>query len=529
MKIRARFSILTLILLTFVFSMANGQTTSQQYAYLLKKLDGSAEIMLVNPMTLEATTLASILVNEGESIVTGFLSPTEEWIALEINTNETSALRIYNLINREIVSIVEDFAFPLRPQLANIDFDIFAWAPNGRYLAFHYQTGKETQSTYLYDLDTRRLTNLGRTNTNQYRLRWSSDSSRLALFSMNCEIQGCSHASLDIFDTATSLLSATIDISEFAGNSSNELVNFCQLRWNPDGTKLSFLDFCDSSALGTPREMQIVDTASKYIVQATSLTPSDVSPAESLFNIIIDSLWVDNSTLLMGIESVTGELNFSDGAITATNISNAQYSSLYNYQTQIVSVVDSRRLGKWARANHQILGYLVYQYADDPVLGLHIADASVEIGIFDGQKFTPQVAGPSGCYLQWNGQNTLLAYIEKNHLVTALCPPAFETLVFLDNSGVRRFNTMGNSVALGWFTGGGDIPIPTLAPTPIVTFTPTPSVSCATTIPVGDLIALVNAISAANTNGDSHDIICLAPDQHIHFHSGQQQYRAAGH
>ena len=51
---------------------------------------------------------------------------------------------------------------------------------------------------------------------------------------------------------------------------------------------------------------------------------------------------------------------------------------------------------------------------------------------------------------------------------------------------------------------------PTYTFTPTVTFTPTPSVTCMATIEESDALGLVNAITAANANGMSLDIICLS-------------------
>lgn len=262
--------------------MTSAQTETQLYIYLDKPLDGPASVVGVNPDTLETTVLASIPVSEGEGIWTGFLSPAGEWIALAIGRTGSSALRLYNLDSGEVVSVIENFMFPRRPLTIASYFETFAWSPNGAYLAFHSATDQEGQTTYLYNLSTRTLTHLGMTNTNQYQLTWSPDSTRLALFSMECEMRGCVRAALDIFDAATSTLQRTIDLTAFAGNDGTEAVNFCQLHWSPNNIVISFVGTCDSSLLGAAREVQVVDIGHESITQATTLTPTDVAPANSL-------------------------------------------------------------------------------------------------------------------------------------------------------------------------------------------------------------------------------------------------------
>ncbi len=56
---------------------------------------------------------------------------------------------------------------------------------------------------------------------------------------------------------------------------------------------------------------------------------------------------------------------------------------------------------------------------------------------------------------------------------------------------------------------------PTATFTP--TFTPTPSPTCTVTVAAGDVLGLVDAINAANGNGDSADTICLEDSIYTFF------------
>lgn len=261
-------------------------------------------------------------------------------------------------------------------------------------------------------------------------------------------------------------LEHSVDLLQYTGNQYTESVNFCEVHWSTDSATISFLDYCDGSAIGTPREMQIIDVTSERIVQVTSLTPTNVPPVNSLFNAVLDAVWVNNTYLLMGVESVTGELNFSDSTITSTNTSSSHYSSVYNHQTQSVSVIDSRRLGLWAHANDLLVAYLVYLYSPNldnlPVL----SGGRVELARFDGQTLTPLAEGPSGCMLSWNRNADTLAYVQRDVAAVRLCEANFDTLNFLTSTQLQSFvlSQGQQAAALGWFTQSEDIA--TATPTP---------------------------------------------------------------
>jgi WD40 repeat protein len=443
------------------------QSGTQQFAYLTIDSSGIATVRLVNPTTLETSSLITISGNAGESIRAAFLSPSNEWLMVQFFTGESSSLRRFDLISGEVVSVIDNILFPNRPLTISSDFNVFAWSPNGQYAAFHTKVGESGQNLYLYNLQSRTLTNLGSQGINQYQLSWSPDGNQLAVISLGCNVQACTHASLDIYHAVNLEQEHSIDLTAHAGNQGAERLNFCELRWNTDGTALSFVDYCDGSGLGTPREIQVVDLSTETIVQATTLTPTNIEPANSLFTASVDTQWLDHSNLLIGIRSLTGELFGSSGTI-------ATYTARYDQASQSDSTIDSRRLGKWERANNQLLAYLVYIYslnADDfPVL----TDASVEIGSFDGQAFHTQATGPSGCFLSWNRSADILAYIEREIAAVPLCEPTFDRLNFLRIDGLSTFIPEQKSLALGWFTRREDVATPTPTPTETATSTPTP-------------------------------------------------------
>jgi hypothetical protein len=459
-----------LIVYTFVLMIVTltirlqAQSGTQQFAYLTIDSSEGSTVWLVNPTTLETSPLISISGNAGERISAAFLSPASEWLMLQFFTEESSSLRVFNLITGEVVSVIDNILFPNRPLTINSDFNVFAWSPNGQYVAFHTQVGDSGQNLYLFNLQSRTLTNLGNEDLNQYQLSWSGDGNQLAVISLGCDEQACTHASLDIYRVSNLEQVYSIDLTAYAKNQFTELINFCELHWNTDGTAISFVDYCDGSALGAPREIQVVDLSSETIIQATALTPTDIDPAVSLFTAVIDTQWLDHSSLLMGIESLTGELFVSSGTITT-------YTALYDRASQFVSMVDSRRLGQWERANNQDFAYLVYRYSVNADNLSVLADASVEIGSLDGQVFHTHAIGPSGCFLSWNRATDILAYIDREVTAVTLCEPTFDLLNFLTVDELSTFVPQQESLALGWFTSRENVA--TATPTLTATHTPT--------------------------------------------------------
>ncbi|MCA9904417.1 MAG: PD40 domain-containing protein [Anaerolineae bacterium] len=442
----------TVLIAALGLSEVQGQEAHEQYAYMKYETDGSASIVLVDPMTLETTTLTTIAVSGDESIAAGHLSPTGDWIVLSVYSDQSLALRLFNLRTHEVVSVIDDYTFPRRPEIYSGEFVVFAWSPDGRYLAFHRQTGEEQQAALLYDTVAHTLTDLAAPDTNQYQLSWSPDSSRVALFSMMCGHLDCTRAAIDIYDAASATLASSIDLRAFSKNAFGEASNFCELRWNTDGTRLSFFDYCDPSGLGPPREVQVVDLASGTITPATHLTPTYPEPARSVFTATVDTIWADSQTLLIGTRASEGEIIVSaEGKISVSGSSQRVFTLRSNTSTQTISPVTERHLGQWSRASDHLFAYLAYEYNPDPGVGPDVTDVQVEIAAFDGQTLTPLASGPSGCFLSWNSRGDTLAYVEEHYAAADLCSGSFETLHFIDTMSTRTFTTDGNTAALGWY------------------------------------------------------------------------------
>lgn len=436
------------------------QPDVQQYAYITYDAPETATIWLIDPSSLETTVLTTISANPGETIGAAFLSPINDWIVVRFTLGQTASLRLINLSSGEIANVIDGFVFPLRPNSIGGDFDVFEWSPNGQYFAFFTQVGDEGQTLYVYNVQTRTLTNIGAPGENQYQLSWSPDGDRLAFVSLACVVSGCTNAVLNVYDMTTMAVVHAIDLAAFAGNDGSESTNFCEIEWSTNAATISFLDLCNGSFLGTPREIQIVDLASESITQATSLTPTDVPPTNSIFHPTLDTIWTNETDLLMGIESVTGEAIPGSGTVTT-------YTAVYDRQTQLIITIDSRRLGLWARANDQLFAYLVYIYSPN-INGVPVLTGSnVEISSFDGQALTPLASGPSGCLLTWNRHADTLAYIAYEYAHYGLCEPSFETLHFLTSTQLQSFvvDQGQRAAALGWYTHSSVLASSAPAPT----------------------------------------------------------------
>jgi hypothetical protein len=437
-----------LLMLHVPVSARRAQADVQQYAYITYDTPETATIWLVHPSSLETTVLTTISANPGETIGAAFLSPANDWIVVRFTSEQTASLRLISLSSGETANIINGFAFPLRPNSIASDFDVFEWSPNGQYFAFFTQAGDEGQTLYVYNVQTRTLTNIGTPGENQYQLSWSPNGDQVAFASFGCVVSGCAGASLIVYDMTTMAVEHAIDLAPFATNIDTESRNLCEIHWSTDAASISFLDYCDSSGLGAPREIQVVDLASEIITQATSLTPTDVPPANSIFNATLDTTWATNNALLMGIHVVTGEILTSSGTDTT-------YTALYEFQNRSISVIDSRRLGQWTRGNDQLFAYLAYIYSRNSNNDSILTDASVEMSSFNGQSLTPLASGPSGCLLSWNRNANTVAYVGLNVAAVKFCEPRFETLHFLTSTQLQSFvlDQSQRAAALGWYSG----------------------------------------------------------------------------
>lgn len=298
-----------------------------------------------------------------------------------------------NLSTGQTTSVINDTRFPSRPPTISAQVGNLSWSPDGTYFAFHsLMSGSDEQETYLYDTNTHTLTKLNPTGVNQYQLSWSPDSAKIAVVSFTCDQVECSRIALDIYSAATAAIASSVDLSAFSAGPFDQATRFCDLEWSTNSSYISFVDQCDGSALGSPREVQVVDLMTSTIVQATTLTPTDVLPADSIFVAVMDTIWVDDQMLLIGLEAQEGELFGEIGALTPQTLA-------YNALTQSTALVAGRRLNNWTRANNSLFGFLAHTYPDNPQWGTLPESSAVEIASFDGPSFSVVVSAPpaAGC------------------------------------------------------------------------------------------------------------------------------------
>ncbi|MCB9457736.1 MAG: hypothetical protein H6671_17260 [Anaerolineaceae bacterium] len=426
---------------------------AEQYTYLVSYIDGSASLNVINPVTLQTTTLSSIPITAEETITHGFLSPSGEWLAYTVSNfnNRSLDMRLLNLHTQETVSVIEGFKFPERPLLLDGDFAVFAWSSNSQYLAFHqqspedYRTRSDTQATYLYHVGTRTLTNITPGSVNQYQLSWSNGDSRLAVVSMDCTLVGCSRATLDVYDAHTAAIVQTVDLSALAGNDAGQSMNFRALQWSPDDRYIALLDSCAGSAVGL-REVQLIDVDEGTLAQVTHFTPTDIPLADLVYVSSISLAWDGNNHLLIGADIVQGRLLTLPGSTsTATYV--------YDLEAETLTQIAAPYLSQWSPANEQLLAYLSYDYVTDPVRGKIPTNVQVQTAMFDGQLLTPLASAPPGCRLAWNRSGSILAYIEGNSIFADFCTSQFNKLDFVMDTTVQSVTLPPNALALGWLRG----------------------------------------------------------------------------
>lgn len=441
---------LCLCLVMSVFSMGYAQESGQKYAYQLPDPDGTTTIYQLDPVTLEITSYTTLRHEEE-----GYLSPNGEWFAyLSYNPDPEGAdgFSLFNIFTRETIEVIADFKYPYEPH--NLTFQsehpFFAWSPNSRYFALHFESGVEQQSTYLYDIDKRILHDLGVKNVNQYHLAWSPDGEKLALLNIACSTWNCNPASIHIYTAATAQVEHIIDVKRYTGN--NGQADVCNLEWSPTGEYLTFLENCDNTFTIIRRDLYLIHLESGEITPITDVMPPDLT-GEDIFRSQIQSVWFDDVTIFFGLRVSHQELEYQNNQFIQTSPNTTySYSLRYTATDQYSQLLDWRNLVNWSVGKDGRVGYLTRGepiYLPDQVNPT--IPYTMEIAHFDGQQLTPVASGPSGCYPQWNDAGQILSYYEDERRYS--CEFSRGTaIIFLDENGMRRFPLEEGMHPLGWFT-----------------------------------------------------------------------------
>ena len=276
--------------------------------------------------------------------------------------------------------------------------------------------------------------------------------------------------------------------------------------WSPDGTMLAY-------------------ASSTGFVSIASLTTDEVSGAETYDR---DAPW-----------AMSWEAN-GDNLVVGTNSGTLQAFDF-----------SPRRLGSDVvslRADYVDI-FSVDWHPTLPLVAVGYADGIVEIWNPDTYNLVQRVQEETGMpvmSVSWSPDGMQLAYADGNNLIIVPAPTAeLPTLTFTPiHTDTPTFTAtpMPSPTPTATFTFTPTFPstpteTPTLTPTytstltftptftptatftstSMATFTPTPSVTCTATIAASDALGLVNAITAANANGASLDIICLTANSTYTF------------
>lgn len=449
---------ITIVFILATFILLPSQRVQSQpqdvlYAYLELSGDGSGIVRAVDPANPgTATDILTISGSAENTVANAYLSPTGEWLLVRFDGTAGSSLRLYNLQTSEAVDVVTEFAPAQRPLTlspANSPQHV-AWSPDGNYVAVSYRAGAEGQGIYLYDVSLHSLSDLKPANINQYQLAWDSTSSHLATFGLTCDVNSCSRASLDVFDASSVTVFDSYDLGSLATGAAGQSTVFCELAWSPDGQWFSFVRQCDGSALGSPREVYAVNSATGAPIQLTTLTPTDVPPANSLFVASINTVWLDADTVLVSFDSQDSQLQTdANGNITEVLPGTFRTSTLsISIGTAQSHVVTDKRLDDLTATSRDLLGYVFYTYNNETMV---VTDAAVEIARYQGQSRNTIARGPAGCNLQWNQDATILAFAAQDAGSRHLCERT-NTVYFLSESGGLQSHAIdsGVGIALGW-------------------------------------------------------------------------------
>ncbi|MBZ0305409.1 MAG: hypothetical protein K8I82_05015, partial [Anaerolineae bacterium] len=314
-------------------------------------------------------------------------------------------------------------------------------------------------------------------------IAWSNDSTKIATFNFTCNQNTCSRVSLDVFTLTGSLLKS-VDLSSLTNFPSSQGTGFCQLQWSPNNNFIGFVQQCDITALGKPREVYIADISQGSLIQATFQTPEDMIFETSLFWAAYEITWINTRSLLIGVYKMDGILSTDEsGNLIGISPPDVRNTLLFDVQDRTTQQISASRLGLWAYFEPNLLGYLDYIYPEDERLP---SDANVEVATYDGTTLSVSASGPSGCHLTWDMSGTILAYFAREATYVHNCDGYVETIVFLDSvdGDISYHNTNeARAIGLGWISL-----VNTLEPTPI----PNPCTAYPITTP-----DLINAITAA--------------------------------
>jgi WD40 repeat protein len=429
--------------------------SGNHYAYLVVSQDQTrAAIQFVDADDFtNPQPLTEIPIKQGYTTPSfALLNPQGEWVALFyplVSAGFELQLGLFNLHSHELRLP------PIRittwsTSIVRIEEHI-QWSPDGRFIASDRAMQPEhTSDVFIYDLEQDTLLNITNDPDWQYRIVWSSDSTRVLTRTHICEPgQGC-NAFLDVIDVTFEQRQRSPSLT---GVLDHGFGNGCEHVWSPDGKYVGFV-ISPCEEVGTAefaREVFIWNIEDNSFMQVTNYTVPYHLQNRCCASAEYQLAWFEAQTLLIGAFILLPPPALYENTQT----------SFYRLNTEQVTPFSALAADGWAvnPVFNQVAARMRVarpgtsdQFAGD----YHNRSGFVQVFAVsqdeDGAAHTDVIGGApgSGCDLAWSPDGTLLAYtVRRNNL----CLESVERLMIYNPAQAvwREIHWQGGGlVPVGW-------------------------------------------------------------------------------
>jgi hypothetical protein len=395
--------ILLLVLLNGVITSSRAAAqealNSYQQAFILITDQGEQNLYLAKPHSLEVE-LATFAIDG--YFIQAAASPDGRWIALITGLEQQSRLELYNPGTGEVREVI--------PPLADYYFDQYtpvSWSNDGQYLAYTAARRNLHDYTYVYTISTDEHLEIAINGDygSAVGLTWSPDSTMLTIETVTCEASRFVSCFTNIAVLNPSRFDPYSNAGGVALTGRLEGSGACDVNWSPDGRYLSFNFECNYARLYF-HEIFVLDVELQTLTQLTSFTtPYPGVWTEIGYQNGYDSIWINETTLVSGVQTARGDGPFIPETMSARIMS-------YELPSASSQILMDAVFGRNWDIN-PVDDLLTFNALDLSVdqSGQFIQDEfPVLVAQYDNGQLNVLHTIPNGCQPEWSPDGEVLSY-----------------------------------------------------------------------------------------------------------------------
>ncbi len=210
-----------------------------------------------------------------------WISPNQAYAIVRQDIN----MYVLDLYSKETVAYIDSVPRPTT-EFATVEIDNgVSWSPTSDKFAFLVDDPDGYIDIMIYDLPSKKLTNLTNNLARENALTWSLDGQKLAVAS----IEGCEAGLSDcpiekqywdifVFDISTQNSQRITDFSSKISPEGDWIDNsICDFHWSPDQKYIAFRSYCPSDGISSYDEMYLAHIVSKEVIRLTEFGHIDYS------------------------------------------------------------------------------------------------------------------------------------------------------------------------------------------------------------------------------------------------------------